>query len=46
MTGALRGDVHWHAYGPDNGAELSDNRPALVISNDQINRQLELWKTL
>ena len=46
MTGALRGDVHWHDYGPDNGAELSDNRPALVISNDQINRQLELCITV
>ena len=46
MTGALRGDVHWHDYGPDNWAELSDNRPALVISNDQINRQLELCITV
>ena len=46
MSGALRGNVHWYNYGPVIGAELSDNRPAIVISNDQINRQLELCITV
>ena len=45
MPGALRGNVHWYDYGPVIGAELSDNRPALVISNDVTNRQLELCIT-
>ena len=46
MPGALRGNVHWYDYGPVIGAELSDNRPALVISNDVTNRQLELCITV
>ena len=46
MPGALRGNVHWYDYGPAIGAELSDNRPALVISNDVTNRQLELCITV
>ena len=46
MPGALRGNVHWYDYGPVIGAELSDNRPALVLSNDQLNRQLELCITV
>ena len=46
MPGALRGNVHWYDYGPVIGAELSDNRPALVISNDLTNRQLELCITV
>ena len=46
MPGALRGNVHWYDYGPVIGAELSDNRPALVLSNDLINRQLELCITV
>ena len=46
MPGALRGNVHWYDYGPVIGAELSDNRPVLVLSNDQINRQLELCITV
>ena len=45
MPGALRGNVHWYDYGPVIGAELSDNRPALVISNDVTSRQLELCIT-
>ena len=46
MPGALRGNIHWYDYGPVIGAELSDNRPALVISNDLTNRQLELCITV
>ena len=40
MPGALRGNVHWYDYGPVIGAELPDNRPALVTSNDLTNRHL------
>lgn len=40
MATALRGHIHWHDYGPVTGAELSGNRPALIISNSLLNRRL------
>ena len=40
MATALRGHIHWHNYGPVIGAELSGNRPALIISNSTLNHRL------
>lgn len=40
MATALRGHIHWHDYGPVTGAELSGNRPALIISNSLLNQKL------
>ena len=40
MATALRGHIHWHDYGPVIGAELSGNRPALIISNSLLNHRL------
>ena len=38
MPNARQGDIHWYEFGPDDGAELSDRRPALIISNNAFNR--------
>ena len=40
MPPARQGDVHWYDYGPVIGAELSGHRPGLIISNDDVNRNL------
>ena len=40
MATALRGHIHWHDYGPVTGAELSGDRPALIISNNLLNQRL------
>lgn len=40
MATALRGNIHWHDFGPVTGAELSGNRPALIISNNSLNKNL------
>ena len=40
MATALRGNIHWHDFGPVTGAELSGNRPALIVSNSLLNRSL------
>ena len=40
MAAALRGNIHWHDFGPVTGAELSGNRPALIISNNSLNKSL------
>ena len=40
MATALRGNIHWHDFGPVTGAELSGNRPALIISNNSLNKSL------
>ena len=46
MATALRGHIHWHDYGPVTGAELSGNRPALVVSNNLLNQRLTTAITL
>ena len=46
MATALRGNIHWHDYGPVTGAELSGNRPALVVSNNLLNQRLTTAITL
>ena len=46
MAPAFRGSIYWHDYGPVIGAELSGHRPALVISNDTINRKVHTTITL
>lgn len=33
MPAAVRGSVYWYDFGPKVGSELSETRPALVISN-------------
>jgi mRNA interferase MazF len=35
-----RGDVWWVAFGPGTGGEIVKERPAVVISNDASNRNL------
>ena len=40
MATARRGNIHWHDFGPVTGAELSGNRPALIVSNNSLNRSL------
>ena len=40
MATALRGNIHWHDFGPITGAELSGNRPALIVSNNFLNKSL------
>ena len=37
MPQALRGHVFYYTFGPASGAELADNRAALIISNDRTN---------
>ena len=40
MATALRGNIHWHDFGPVIGAELSGNRPTLILSNNSLNKSL------
>ena len=40
MPPAIRGSVHWYHFGPLVGSELSGSRPALIISNTDLNRGL------
>ena len=40
MPNPLQGDIRWYDFGPVCGTELSGHRPAPVLSNDSINRQL------
>ena len=42
MPPAVRGSVHWYDFGPIVGHELSGNRPALIISNTELNRRLHV----
>ena len=42
MPPARQGDIHWYQFGPVIGAELSDHRPALIMSGDDVNRELEM----
>ena len=37
MPTPTRGKVHWYDFGPIVGSELSDERPALIISNSALN---------
>ena len=46
MPHLVRGSIYWHDYGPVIGSELSGRRPALVISNDKLNRDLSVAITL
>lgn len=38
MPNAQQGDIRDYEFGPDDGAELSGRRPALIISNNEFNR--------
>ena len=40
MPPAIRGSVYWYDFGPLVGNELSGRRPALIISNSDLNRGL------
>ena len=40
MPPAIRGSVHWYDFGPLVGNELPGRRPALIISNTDLNRGL------
>ena len=40
MPPAIRGSVHWYDFGPLVGSELSGRRPALILSNTDLNRGL------
>ena len=40
MPTARQGDIYWYDFGPYDGAELSDCRPVLIISRDDVNRSL------
>ena len=42
MPPAIRGSVHWYDFGPVVGNELSGNRPALIVSNSELNRGLSV----
>ena len=42
MPPAVRGSVHWYDFGPVVGHELSGNRPALIVSNTELNRRLQV----
>ena len=42
MPHALRGSIHWYDLGHRVGHELSGHRPALIISNTELNRNLTL----
>ena len=42
MPPAVRGSVYWYDYGPVIGNELSGSRPALIISNTELNRRLSI----
>ena len=40
METGLRGHIHWHDYGPVTGAELSRNRPALIVTSNLLSQRL------
>ena len=42
MPPAVRGSVYWYDFGPVVGNELSSHRPALIISNKELNRRLHV----
>ena len=42
MPPAIRGSVHWYDFGPVVGNELSGNRPALIVSNSELNHGLSV----
>ena len=42
MPPALRGSIHRYDFGPSVGHELSGHRPALIVSNTELNRNLTL----
>ena len=42
MPLAVRGSVYWYDYGLIIGNELSGSRPALIISNTELNRALSI----
>ncbi len=46
MPPAVRGSVYWYDYGPVIGNELSGRRPALIISNTELNLQLSTAITI
>lgn len=46
MPSAVRGSVHWCDFGPIMGRELSSSRPALIISNTELNRSLSIAITI
>ena len=46
MPRIVRGDVHWCDFGPVIGSELSGRRPALIISNSELNRRLSVATVL
>ena len=37
LPSTRQGDIHDYEFGPDDGAELSGRRPALIISNNGFN---------
>ncbi len=42
MPPPVRGSVHWYDFGPIVGNELSGSRPALIVSNSELNRALSV----
>jgi mRNA interferase MazF len=40
QTAPLRGEVWWVAFDPSVGGEIRKTRPAVIISNDTANREL------
>ena len=42
MPPPVRGSVHWYDFGPIVGNELSGIRPALIVSNSELNRALSV----
>ena len=42
MPPPVRGSVHWYDFGPIVGNELSGIRPALIVSNSELNRSLSV----
>ena len=42
MPPAIRGSVHWYDFGPLVGNEMSGRRPALIISNTDLNHGLSV----
>ncbi len=42
MPPPVRGSVHWYDFGPIVGNELSGTRPALIVSNSELNRALSV----
>lgn len=42
----MQGNIHWYDFGPVIGNELSSQRPALIISSEELNRPLATVITL